>query len=291
MKYSLLVLAAHLSAANFARAQEELASEITSPATTPTTARILGDIPDGSPSPPEAPKPEYQVAKSDILQSISHEQGGRTITIQRIKPIPLPPPPQADTAQTEEFFRRIADFQEANSRSGLLFLGATVFRSKDQPPRTWVRMWPEGGGPAIDLWSSADFALIAGGINSFEDASGNDHHLFMSWSHVDVDRLSEIFESKNGGYAPPPIPEFPKGGASFQVVGKQPAAEHLTAIQSLHDLYSRERVKLQSAYEGRERARLQREAELKANPPKPRNLTLNYWRVEKPASNGEGAAR
>ena len=113
----------------------------------------------------------------------------------------------------------------------------------------------------------------------------------MSWSHVDVDRLSELFESKKGAYSPPPIPEFPEGGATFQVIGKQPAAEHLTAIQSLHDLYNRERVKLQSAYEGRERARLQREAELKANPPKPRNLTLNYWRVEKPASNGEGAAR
>jgi hypothetical protein len=35
--------------------------------------------------------------------------------------------------------------------------------------------------------------------------------------------------------------------------------------------------------EGRECARIEREAYLKANPPQPKDITLNYWRVEKPA--------
>jgi hypothetical protein len=38
-------------------------------------------------------------------------------------------------------------------------------------------------------------------------------------------------------------------------------------IQSLHDLYNNEYARLKTAYEGRERARIEREAYLKANPP------------------------
>ena len=56
------------------------------------------------------------------------------------------------------------------------------------------------------------------------------------------------------------------------------------AIQSLHDIYDSEYARLKTACEGRERARIQREADLKANPPQPENVTLNYWSAEKPAA-------
>ena len=42
-----------------------------------TTARIIGDLPDGTPSPPEPPKPAYIVPAKDILGTEIHEQGGQ----------------------------------------------------------------------------------------------------------------------------------------------------------------------------------------------------------------------
>jgi hypothetical protein len=288
-----------LAVASFAHSQDEDTAvsreAITVPPDTPTTARILGNIPDGTPPPPSAPKPEYRIQKRDIIDTTTHEQRGRTITIQKIKPIDLPPPPQparVSAEVTEEFNQRLAEYQEAHPRSGLMFIGATVYHSKDQPPRTLIRIWPEGGGKSIELWSSADMALIAGGINSFEDSAGNTHHLMIAWSNLYIDRLADLYATKGREYTPPEMPEFTEGKATFQVTGDcKPSAEDLAAIQSLHDLYNSEHARLLTAWQGREKARLEQEAYLKAHPPQPKDITLNYWRTEKSASKGKGAAR
>lgn len=265
------------------------------PVAAPTTARILGTIPDGTPPPPALPKPKLEISSKDVLQTTTHEQGGRTIAIREIKPIALPPPPapvvpQANTELDGEFSVKLAEFRATHPRSELLFLGATVFRSKDSPPRTLVRWWPMGKGEEITFWSSADFALIAGGIQSFVDTAGDTHSLFMGWGNVDIDRMTDLMASKGREYAAPDMPEFAEGIATFKVTKGQPAAEDLVAIQSLHDLYNTEYSRLLAAWQGRERARIEREAYLKAHPPQPKDITLNYWRTEKPASKGKGEA-
>ena len=261
----------------------------------PTVARILGNIPDGTPPPPAPPKPKLAISSKDVLQTTTHEQGGRTITIRKIKPIALPPPPepvmpQASAELDAEFTAKLAEYRANHPRSELLFLGATVFRSKDSPPRTLVRWWPMGKGEEITFWSSADFALIAGGIQSFVDTAGDTHSLFMGWGNVDIDRMTDLLASKGREYDAPDMPEFAKGKATFKITKGQPAAEDLVAIESLHDLYNTEYARLLTAYQGRERAPIEREAYLKAHPPQPKDITLNYWRTVKPASKGKGEA-
>ncbi len=259
-----------------------------------TTARILGKIADGTPPPPEPPKPNFIVQAKDILATTTHQQGGRAITIRKIKPLALPPPPapvvpvvaEADA----EFSQRLAEYREAHPKSELLFLGATVFRSKDSPPRTLVRCWPQGKGRDITFWSSADFALIAGGINSFVDSAADTHYLVMGWGNVDIDRMSDLQASKGHKYDAPDMPDFPEGKATFAIIGEQPTAADRLPIQSLHDLYNREYARLRTAYEGRKKASIEREASLKAHPPQPQDITLNYWHTERPAAK-KGAAR
>jgi len=102
--------------------------------------------------------------------------------------------------------------------------------------------------------------------------------------------MSELRTAKGLEYDAPDMPDFPEGEATFQIVGKQPAAEDLVPIQALHDLYNSEFNRLKTAWEGRERARIEREAYLKANPPQPKNVILNYWRTDKPAP-VKGAAK
>lgn len=297
MKTFPLVLMASLATAVIVRSQvadaEKSGDLTTAPATEPTTARILGEIPDGTPPPPAPPKPEYHVAARDVLSTATHKQGGRTITIREIKPIDLPPPPPpaepTTVEQDAEFSLRLAEYRETHPKNELMFLGATVFRSKDSPPRTLVRWWPMGGKGTITFWSSADFALIAGGINSFADTAGDTHYMLMGWGNVDIDRMAEIYTAKGREYDAPDLPKFPEGRATFEIAGdRQPTVEEMAVIQSLHDLYNKELERLRTAYEGRERARVEREEYLKANPPQPKDITLNFWRVEKSASVQKG---
>ncbi len=257
------------------------------PAALPTTARILGNIPDGTPPPPQPPKPAFVVPATDIIASTTHQQGGRTITIQKIKPIALPPPPEPapiPLAATDPAFKeRLAAYRALHPRSDTLFLSATVYRSEGVAPRTLVRYWPGGRNSEITFWSSADFALISG-IHSFADSDGKTHDLFLGWGYMDTVRVTAMLASRGREYHPPVIPGFPAGPATYAVIGTAPAAELLVPIQALHDLYNSEYARLKTAWEGRERARMENEAYLKANPPQPRNIAINYWRTEKPAA-------
>jgi hypothetical protein len=296
MKLKPLVLLTFIAASVFAYSQDEPTGaspeSAVAPVASPTTARILGTIPDGTPPPPAPPKPEFHISKREILDTATHEQGGRTITIRQIKPIALPPPPppvaQPMAAADSAFSQRLAEYRDEHPKSCLLFLGATVFRSKDSAPRTLVRYWPEGTREAITFWSSADFALIAGGINSFVDSAADTHYLIMGWSNVEIELMTELKSARGLDQGEPALPDFSDDIASFQIAGKQPAAEDIAPIQALHDLYNSELERLRTAFEGREKARIEHEAYLKANPPQPKNITLNYWRTEKSATKGNG---
>jgi hypothetical protein len=289
MKSSLRIIPVLWATATLAHTQElpsSSSSELENAArAVPTSARILGKIPDGTPPPAAPPKPEYHVAAQDVLSTTTQEQGGRTVTIQEIKPIALPPPPPPteiiSAGQDAEFSRRLAEYRENHPKNELLFLSATVYRSKESPPRTLCRWWPQGGRGAITFWSSADFALIAGGINAFADSNGDRHHTLMGWGNVDLDIMDEIYAARGRNYQAPDIPKFPEGKASFQIIGDiSPSAEELIVLHSLHDIYNKEHDRLQTAYEGRERVRMEREAHFRANPPQPKDITLNYWRTE-----------
>ena len=251
-----------------------------------TAARILGRVPDGTPPPPEAPKPEFIVPARDVLESKAIEQGGRTITIREIKPIDLPelPPEPLPPTPDPNFQARLGAYRSTHPETDYSFLSAAVYRSKNTPPRTLVHWWPQHGGEAIDFWSSADFALIAGGIQSFIDTAGNTQSMFISWGNVEIDKMS----ARQTANAAPTIPDFPAGKATFTFITKAPAAEDLLVLQSLHDLYNCEYARLRAAYNGREQACLAQEAELKAHPPQPKDITLNHWRIESPITNEKG---
>ena len=272
------------------------------PATTPaavsaSAARIIGAIPDGTPPPPQAPKPQFVARGTDILDSKVREQGGRTITIQEIKPIALPQPPmpqpESRTAQIDNaaFKQHLAEYRASHPEQSMLSLGATVYRFKDTPPRTLVRYWPEHGNEPFTFWSSADFSLISG-IHSFPGTDGRTYSLFLAWGNIDTSRTAALLASHGREYTPPDVPDFPDGPASFSIVGTPPADPSvLVPIQSLHDIYNKEFWRLKTAYEGRELASLLHEADLKAHPPQPKNLVVNFWTTDTPAPAKKGGSK
>lgn len=248
--------------------------------------RIVGPVADGTPV-PEVPKPVFEFSAQDILESTSHQQGGRNIIVQRVSPQPLPPPPIPAAEPTPEqqaaLEVALADFREDHPSTDLLVLGATIYRSADSPTRTLVRWWPQGAGrQQVTFWSSADFSLISG-IQSFSDSAGNIHAVLMGWGITSIEQQRKLRAEHGIEFDEPEIPDFPEGDATFVIIDETPDAETLAPIQALHDLYNKERARLQTAFDGREAARLAREAYLKAHPPQPKDITLRYWRTESPA--------
>ena len=102
-----------------------------------TSARVIGEIPDGTPPPPQLSTPSFVVPAEDVLESKTHRQGGREITIQRIAPIELPPLVEAPSSKPNDpvVQERIEALRAKYSDSDILRIGATVYRSPDSPPR------------------------------------------------------------------------------------------------------------------------------------------------------------
>jgi len=279
MKPILLLLLAAVSCLSPVFSQDEKAAPQVAPSF--TTARVIGKIPDGTPPPPEPAKPKFIIPTGDILESEIHEQGGRKIIVQKISPIALPPLPMAEptTDKTSPALQaRIAFLREKFPKNEILRIGATVYRSKDSAPRTLCDYWPDTTDMPVTFWSSADVALLTC-ICSFVGSDGETRSLVMGWSTVDIDGMDRLHEKLGTLYNAPKIPQLPDGKATFVITSGNASAESLAAIQSLHDLYNNEHDRLLTAYQGRERASAARDADLKAHPPKPLNVVVNYWDI------------
>lgn len=287
MKTTLLGLWATLATSVFVLSEEELAA----PTLESSTARLIGPLQDGTPPPPAPPKPGFIVPTKDILESKTVEQGGRAITVRKIKPIALPPPPEAPAPidlNDPALQQRIVQRRAARPAMKLLLVGATVYHSESAPPRTLVSFWPQAQGQPITVWSSADFSLLSG-LSTFATATGEVNSLMMMWSITKLDNANNLQRKFARQFPRPEIPTFPEGKATFQIASGDPTPEALASIQSLHDLYNNEHPRLLAAYQGRETARIAHEAEQKANPPQPKDIVLNYWEIGETAPLEGGA--
>jgi hypothetical protein len=265
-----------------------------------TAARITSPIADGTPPPPAPEKPKFVVRPQKVLSRETHFEGGRKITLQKITPIELPPPPEAVVPRevTPAMRELMAQYRAQHARKTIVPLSAIIYRSARSAPRTLVTYSPQpdrplDGKPAIPVpsvtfWSSADFALLLG-FADFKGSDGQTRSLMMSWNSYDLETLRARSLKYKKTARLPTIPALPDGPATFLITQGNPRPQDLAVIQSLHDLYNNEHTRLQAAHEGRERLRLAQEAEKKANPPQPQDLVLNHWRT--PKNNQEGADR
>lgn len=140
MKTTLLLFFLLMASQSLVNSQNENTKAATQSS---TTARILGSIPDGTPPLPEPPKPKFIVPAKDILETKTHQQGGRTVTVRKITPIDLPPSPVTPPVDLSDpaIQERIAEFREEHPGHTFLAVGATAYHFADAPPRSHVRIW------------------------------------------------------------------------------------------------------------------------------------------------------
>lgn len=131
---------------------------------------------------------------------------------------------------------------------------------------------------------------------------------YEAWSNIDFNHLLGFGEFRVGEkiYSPwfgvenvnysaneirdwlgsPPI--FANAAYSYVVTkGNANNLEAVEGIEALHKLYRHKSLELKSAYEARERVRKERAAYLEANPPKPQNVEVQFWKRERTEQSAE----
>lgn len=160
-----------------------------------------------------------------------------------------------------------------------VLIEATIYRSADLPaPRSRIRVWDQENKTSFVCWSSANWNWLAG-IVRFKGADGQQYALIMGESNIDIERSSQLWAQHGKEYVAPVMPELPAGEAAFLVTEGNPTAEALSPVTALHQIYDSDGEKLQAAFEGRVRAKEEREEFLRHNPPRPKNITIRYWRT------------
>jgi hypothetical protein len=184
-------------------------------------------------------------------------------------PDPTPPaPPVIDPATVAAFKNSTAylDWQKKQTHTTSLFLSATVVDNR----ATLLRWWE--GGKEYQAWSNLDFKHLTG----FASFSKGERH-FVNFMGVG-DISSSAFRNDTMFEIPA---DLQTGAPHFRMIhGTAGESEGYDAIVALHQLYATDGNRLRAAYAQRIARQKKTEAELRANPPIPKDIVLNFWKVE-----------
>ncbi|QJE95269.1 hypothetical protein [Luteolibacter luteus] len=227
-----------------------------------------------------------EVNESPEMTGLPPVKGAINVTIQNVMDpgLPTPPPvlpalPPDDPAVTA----RLDELREAYHGTELVFLSATIYDKR----RTLLRIYPNGGpNQAVEAWSNLDFMHFTGQGEyriRYPDGTVQDIGLLMGVGAVDTSRTRAWVEQHGGRYEAAEIPEIAElanGGPAFVVVKGDADSPAMATLEQLHDLYRKEGARMEAAYHAREQVRAERRAYLTANPPKPGDVTIRFWKRE-----------
>jgi hypothetical protein len=270
---------------------------------------IVQPISDGKPQPTPLPPmlPNFTVSETQTLRKDVTEtppmpglppvEGRISLTVRKVvdpelPPLPEPPPPlPPDDAATKAM---LEEFSETHKGTDLVFISATVYDNS----RTLLRIYLSGGdGWEVTAWSNIDFNHFSG-FSSYRTTSpegeASDIALLMGLGNVETDRMSELSDDSEllDNPQPPRLRDVTEGPAYVVVDGNDSEGAALETLKQMHLLYEKEGTRMREAHLSRvAEERKMREYYL-ANPPKPKDVVLNYWRGKRPASaGGNGEAR
>jgi hypothetical protein len=221
-------------------------------------------------------------------------EGTITLTVRNVADPGLPdppPPPEPRSIDDPETKARLAELSAKYRETRVAFVSATVYDRS----RTRLTVYPNGGiDKAVTVWSNLDFNHFSG-FGSFEaqDASGESrkYSLLMGIGNENPDVRRRLLAERGVEFEEPEIPVLPDGQPSFVIETEAPDPDGVKLIEDLHALYRTERVRMADACAAREKAYEERRAYLLANPPKPKDVTVHFWKRTKGDENSkeEGA--
>lgn len=263
------------------------------PAEVSATTCILGPIADGTPSPP-SPKPvwpQFQAKRTVVrhldvvepppMHGLPPVTGTITQTVQLVKDPHLPALPAPVLPVSDDYSGGPAHMVQTTLKireTQLLFLSATVYDHS----RTLLCCYPNGNSKSeITVWSNLDFNHFSG-FSTFQVKGGDGdvrhYGLIMAIGNEDTGIEVASLAASGIEFDAPEIPALANGDPAYVIEGASPDPEAVQIIEDLHELYRVEGLRMEAAYHARARAEGARRAYLLANPPKPRDVIIRYWR-------------
>lgn len=251
------------------------------------TTRVIGEVADGSPSPPAPPKvlPEFTINWSTVHQKKDHR-----VVINKVQ---APAPVVIRTSEPlseEEIARRAAELERsisaARESGGIFTVSATIYDHKT----TYVRWWNDKNEYAC--FSNVDWNHL-GGFHEFE-GRGKRYNMFLFTGNLTMEQLRK---EREAGYRTtlPEIPKLPllaEKGPSYMVVrGDEENDAAMEFIEAIHDLYAEHREELARKRLEREKNHqlyLKKQQELRDNPPPKPDIIINYWKNDPQPTHNTG---
>jgi hypothetical protein len=203
-----------------------------------------------------------------ILSSVEVDYGDHSVFYNRIETPVLKPqasrtpvPPREPTAEEIAEAARIDAKRQVN-----LWISCTVFDGQF----TEVR-FPQDGQEVV-IHSTIDFNLLGQGFDL--ETENSLYNLYLGLGDVPRDEFM-------GEWPVRLLAEAARAGRSkWQVVSRlQPSADTVRTIEDLHGYFDAHRETLVALRSQREAAQKAREEWLKANPPVPEDIVVNYFPV------------
>lgn len=203
-------------------------------------------------------------------------------------PPPLPPLDINDPAVQARISEFRARFGEQN-RPLIAMVSANWYVREQVSRITW---WVDG--EQMTCVSRLNM-LHFGGFGEFKVGERR-YALVMGIGSEDTGRLEQLAHSKGRDFVQPNLAEIPEGQDFVVTKGDANDAQKMQLIRDLHTLGAAEGPRMEAAYLAREQARTQREAYLRAHPPRPEDIVIRVWqRNQLPSaqdgSESEGGAR
>ena len=271
-----------------------LAQEVRmAPATTIAVLPAAPSIDDTALLEPPAPveKPDFQIESTqvkllDVVESppmpgLPPVEGTITLKVHSVADPGLPEPPAPSPVQYAEngqLCELLAEYAKERQKIRHAFISATVYDHS----RTRLTCYPSGGRDhAVTVWSNIDFNHF-GGIVSFEatgaDGEPREYFFLMGIGNENTEFRAQKLAEHGIQYEPPEIPDIPDGAPAFVIESNDPHPESITLIEDLHALYRDEGVRMAEQAAAREAATEARRRHYLANPPKPKDVTIHFWK-------------
>lgn len=235
---------------------------------------------------------EMFVREAPEMPDLPPVEGTIKVTVQLVADpgLPDPPPPlPALPPDDPTVAARLEKYREIYRGTELVFLSASVHLESEgaKEARTLLRIYPNGRiGESVLAWSNVNFLHLTGqgGYRvNHADGTYQDVGFLMGISPLYGGTLRRM--ALDAGYKSPSIPELPDlatAGPTFAVVEGDSDSPAMDVLEQLHALVRKSGDTLKEQYIAREQARAERKAYLLANPPKPKDVTVRFWRRDDP---------
>jgi hypothetical protein len=237
------------------------------------------ELPD-KPAKPDFKIESTKITRLDVVESAPMEglpvvHGKITLKMHNVAEPKLQESPVSESPSAPE---PSADLPTEVAETQIASVSATVYDRS----RTLLTCYTgAAAGNPVTVWSNVDFNYFSG--VAMLDAKGADgklrsYHLLMGIGN-EVTIISKKRAASAGEESPTPqIPKLPDGEPAFVITSANPDPASLKLIEDLHTLYRNEGTRMVREYIAREKAEEKRRKYLIANPPKPKDVTIHFWK-------------